>query len=388
MLAKRGHEVTWWASTFNPIEKKQRYERDYSANLEKNYRIELIHARGYRKGVSLRRFLYHRQMARKFAHCIQDESPPDVILSSYPTPELSRIAVDWGRCRDVPVVVDIRDLWPDALLNRVSRVVRWLVHLGSLPVFRNHVVFRDATGIIAISSEYLRWGLRHAGREQRKTDRVFYMGYPRTSIKPALLQEAKDYWGSRGVNKELFICCFFGTINYHFDLDTVITAARHLESLGESRFQFVICGSGSHLERCERLASGLRNVIFPGWVDLPRIVALMEMSTVGLAPYAAGASMSLPNKPFEYFSGGLPVVSSLHGELEALLAEHNCGLTYEAGDVRGLLKCLCQLRADPQQRQGMGRNARQLFEGQFSAECVYPAMIDYLERIAGGELRS
>jgi len=66
----------------------------------------------------------------------------------------------------------------------------------------------------------------------------------------------------------------------------------------------------------------------------------MQMSKIGLAAYDSDALQSLPNKPIEYLAGGLCVVSSLHEELEKLLYEENCGLTYHARDVNGLVHAI------------------------------------------------
>ena len=109
----------------------------------------------------------------------------------------------------------------------------------------------------------------------------------------------------------------------------------------------------------------------------------MEMSDAGLAAYVRNAPQSLPNKVFEYFSGGLPVLSSLRGELDRIISESGCGLSYEAGDAEGLASAVLKLHGDPELRRRMGENARRLFEERFSAGRVYSSMIDHLERLAG-----
>ena len=94
----------------------------------------------------------------------------------------------------------------------------------------------------------------------------------------------------------------------------------------------------------------------------------------------------MPNKPIEYFSGSLPVLSSLTGELSDILVDYQCGLTYKAGDAQSFLRALDDLCEDPRRMQAMGANARRLYEERFSAERVYPAMIDHLEKVAAGQL--
>ncbi|MCK9197440.1 MAG: glycosyltransferase, partial [Syntrophales bacterium] len=180
-------------------------------------------------------------------------------------------------------------------------------------------------------------------------------------------------------------CCFFGTIGRFFNLETIIEAAKSIAS--EFKMQFVLCGDGSSLENYRKLASGVDSILFPGWVDAPRIAALMEISAAGLAPYAANTCMSLPNKPFEYFAGGLPVISSIQGELKQILAENDCGMTYDADSVGELCNILREFHASEPRRREMGRRARQVFERDFSVENIAKKFDDHLKKTFGNKLK-
>jgi len=387
MLASEGHEVTWWTSTFDHVTKKQRYAQNHTVDVGRGYRTNLLYSKGYSKNVSLARLRHGLKVARMCAQQMETEPCPDIILSSFPTPWLAAVAVDYGMRHKAPVIVDVRDLWPDAFLDLAPRGARWPMRLVLGLVFArtNRHIFRECTGIVAISASYLDWGLSHAQRQQRGTDGVFYMGYPRVTISDGEKREAVRRWSRRGLDGGLFLCCFFGTINRHFNLATVISAARELESAGEDRFRFVLCGTGPHLDRYRDLARGLKSVILPGWVNTAEVMRLMELSAVGLAPYAASATMSLPNKPFEYFAGGLPVISSLRGELEQTLADNQCGITYDANSPEDFSRALRELSDDPVRRGTMAGNASRLFEERFSADRTYPGMVDFLLRIASGD---
>src|SRR5438309_1651100 len=115
-------------------------------------------------------------------------------------------------------------------------------------------------------------------------------------------------------------------------LRPVIATARSMLERDDRRAQFVFAGDGEGALEWRTRAAGLSNVVFTGWLSAAGIAALLEMSSVGLGAYAAGAPQGLPNKLYEYLSAGVPILSSLRGEAEALLAGAGCGVTYSARD--------------------------------------------------------
>jgi len=385
-LLERGHEVVWWGSTFDHSRKKYRCSGNAMLKVSERFSIRLLHSVGYVHNVSFRRLLYNWDVGRRFSRLAGSEPRPDVIVSSLPTIELSAAAVAFGRQRGIPVVIDIRDLWPDIFLDVIPSSLRWGARLLLWPFFRavGHTL-RRADGIIATSFNYLDWGLHYATRQRRENDAVFYIGYERANIPEVDLVKAHKVLIHKGVNPKKTICCFIGSFGLTCDLGTVIEAAHRLEERGLTDVQFVFCGDGERMSVWWRQAVGISSVIFLGWVSRSVTAALMKISSVGLVSYARNAPQGLPNKPFEYFSHGLPVLSSLQGELREILIDHGCGLTYQTGDVESFLSALRQLIEFPGMRYEMGRCAERVFNEQFSATHVYPQMINHLVAIANRE---
>jgi glycosyltransferase involved in cell wall biosynthesis len=131
-----------------------------------------------------------------------------------------------------------------------------------------------------------------------------------------------------------------------------------------------------------RLAAGLDNVVFTGWLDETALRTLMSLSTIGLCAYADDAPQSLPNKPFEYMSAGLPQISSLRGDLESLLTRHEIGLQYQAGDAASLQPQVLRLVDSPDLRRAMASRATALFRDEFDATRIYPRFAAHLEQAA------
>jgi len=82
-------------------------------------------------------------------------------------------------------------------------------------------------------------------------------------------------------------------------------------------------------------------------------------------------------------AAGLPQVSSLGGELEALIREHRIGEQYDAGMPRSLQRAILALVDAPRaKRLQMRRRARALFQARFDARAIYPRMAGFVERVA------
>lgn len=382
ILASRGHEVTWWTSAFDHNNKRWRATEDREIEGSEGWRTILLNGRGYKRNVSLRRLLDHRALAKKFTTLAQHQTPPDVILCSMPGIELSEAAALYGRQRNVPVVIDIRDLWPDLFVEVLPRPLQ---QLGNWVLFSLHRALRralsEATGILGLTQEFLEWGLRKAGKTTGRWDRVFPMGYLTEAPDTLAIQEAGNRWDAADLGEGRPIVCFFGTIGRQFDLAPVIGAARILREEG-LEFQFVLCGDGESRGKFESMSSDCPNVRFPGWVGRSDIVALMSRAVVGLAPYVdtLNFNLNLPNKPIEYMSAGLPVLSSVKGALGRLITTEECGATY--GSAEELAAILRRLYQDKSELERLSENALALYKARFVAENVYSEMADYLEEMA------
>jgi len=238
-----------------------------------------------------------------------------------------------------------------------------------------------AQGVIAVSTSYLCWGLEHAGRAQRVEDGVFPIGFTKPAVSTEEAVRAKERLRAAGVDESRVICWYIGSFGRTYDLEPVIAAARTLLAAGRRDVQFVFSGRGELGAQWQRLAKGLDNVLFTGWIDAPEAEWLRSRAAVGLQPYAAGAPQGLSNKLFEYLSGGMPVVSSLQGESEALLKKEGCGLTYPAGDARICTEMLMKVIDDPQLRRQMGERARAVFRDRFDGTVIARRLSEHLETI-------
>jgi glycosyltransferase involved in cell wall biosynthesis len=388
MLTDKGHEVLWWTSAFDHVHKTHRAKHNARIQLSHNYVLLMLHSKGYQRNISLTRLMDHRQHAKQFGLLAPNEAAPAVILCSMPTIELSCAAVQYATIRNIPIALDIRDLWPEIFVHHAPIFTRWLARLLLHPLFQAlRWACSKATAITGITPPIVTWGLHYAGRTRSDLDRDFPFGYVERKPTEAEIERARSYWNrfDIGTQENEFIVCFFGSLGHQFDIDTVIEAARQLAS-GRRLIRFVICGTGDRFEHYHTMAMDMNvsNVVFPGWVGSNEIWVLMRLAKIGIAPYNNSKDFcwSLPNKTIEYLSAGLPILSSLTGELQTLLTSHDCGVTYEERNAKSLVSELISLYDDRKRLSFMASNSLRLYRNQFTADKVYNDMCIYLEQLA------
>jgi glycosyltransferase involved in cell wall biosynthesis len=385
ILADAGHEVIWWTSSFSHAPKRIVCDPGDYAPFP-GVRLRVLPGLGYRRNVSVARFRHQADFARRLKFAMERESPPDIMLTGVPTLETADVAVQHALSCRFPILVDIRDEWPDEFVRLAPRPARWAARLALNPLFaKMHRIGRGATGIVGISRRQMTYGLGFSERAEGPFDGVFPLGYSASRPSAEKIAEARRFWIQLGVRPEAFVVCFFGTLGPFFTIEPLIAAMRQLQ--GKVDAQLVVCGDGSHLDFLKSKAMGLTNVFFPGWVGGPQIAALMEMSAVGVAPYASDApAFSLPNKPFEYMAGGLPVLSSIRGELRPILEESGCGLSYDADDASGFATLVEHLNNQPEERRLMGERGRQLLEREYRVESIASRLEKHMKMVVASFL--
>jgi len=386
-LVRRGHRVTWWTSSVDHFRKEFFGVTGKLLQIAPGFVLRFLCGRLYRKNLSLDRLLNHWQIGREFRRECGNADAPDAILCSFPTIELSLEAVRFAKRNRIPVLLDVRDLWPDIFPQAAPAALRPLVRLAFSRYFSaTRRALRDADALIAVSDGYLDWGLARAGRARRSLDRVFPLAYSLPEVTAESRAAGLEMLHRYGVDERSIVCLFAGTMGRTYDFAPVLECARRFSRDGLRRFHFLFCGDGERAPHWRGAAEGLPNVSFTGWLDQSHLRAALSAAHIGLAAYAPAAPQGLPNKVIEYLAAGLPVLSSLTGETARLLADAQCGLTYDAGDASSLANALLSLQS-PDARQPLAMNARRTFEARFRAETVYARLADHLESVAAAARR-
>ncbi|MEC7881040.1 MAG: glycosyltransferase [Chloroflexota bacterium] len=270
-LSKKGHEVVWWTSTFDHYNRKHRFTEDQELSVSGKYLIHYLKGYGYKNNVSLSRIIDNNIVAKKFKNKAEKVLlKPDIILSSIPTAELSLEAVKFGKKYNIPVVLDIRDMWPDVFLDVLPDIIRKIYPLFSQFIERKlKKACNQADQIIGITNEFVDWGIKHSGRTKEVLDKEFYLGYIPSKSNKKDINKGFKYWSHHyGLfkNSDDLVVSYFGVLGKVYDFDPIIKAAEILQKKKVRKIKFVICGTGENLEYLREKTKNLKNFFLPGWV--------------------------------------------------------------------------------------------------------------------------
>jgi glycosyltransferase involved in cell wall biosynthesis len=369
-LAERGHSVTWWTSNFFHAKKEKICEGNKTLKLRDNLTVRFIESGTYKKNVSFQRIKHHFILGKRFAALAKEEEKPDIIISSLPTLDFPREAIKYGKAHNIPVIIDVRDMWPDIFISYVPLFLRPLIRL---PIYlynkKIRYCLKKAQGIVSMSEDLLEWALKKANLK-KDNNKVFYLGYDESSAhEKELIQDLKE------LKKNKIIFSYLGSFVKSYEVDLIIEAAKILEKDTNFKGYFVLAGEGDLWKNLKQKAEGLKNVIVLGWLDKKKSAYLMEMTDVSLIP---NKTTAFPNKVFEALYFGNPMIFCMDGEVKRVLEGHKAGIYYEKGNINSFITGVKDI-LDNNQLENMKKNSRALYDTHFTAHQIYSAYCDYIE---------
>lgn len=377
ILNRRGHEVLWFSSNFDHYNKKFRSLKDEVKKIDKKYNILLLSTKGYKKNVSIQRLIHFKLIAKKFNEYSANMEKPDIIISTLAPIEVSKAVKKYSEKNDVPIIIDIRDLWPDIYYEVTPKIthifIKMLVSKTKKDLFK---ILNEETFITGVTNKFLEYGLDIGKRKKSVNDRVFHTAYPSNHLVGSK-NKFESLWHKYNLKKDDFIVTFVGNFGKQFELETVF---KTIDTLKDRNIKFVLCGTGYKLDHYQKFTKDNDNVILPGWINKDEIGSLLTNSDIGIAPYINSKNFRLncPNKFGEYLAAKLPVLVSVEGIMSELLKENNCGFMYK--NSKDLTSKIIDYYLNKDLLKEHKVNSYNLYKSQFDVETVYNEFADFIEK--------
>lgn len=378
ILDQQGHKVVWFSSNFDHYNKKFRSEEDKVENLYNRSKLLLLSTKGYKKNVSLKRFLHFKAFGQKFKHYAENLERPDLILCTMSPIEVALNVKEYSKKNKVPFIIDIRDLWPEIYYEVTPKISHPIIKLLVDKSKRSlSDVLKNSTAVTGVTNGFINYGLKISRLKPKKYDKHFHTAYPKFDLS-YYNRRFDEYWSEYNLESNDFIVTFVGNFGKQFDLETLEEA---IDKVNNSRIKFVLCGTGEKYDYFIDKYKDNKNVVLPGWVGKDEIASLIATSNIGVAPYKDSMNFRLnaPNKFGEYLSASLPILVSVSGIMSELLLENDCGYEYKSSDE--LVDLINKYYESDELQKKHAQNARGLFEQSFNAEKVYKDFSEYLEKV-------
>ncbi len=255
-LADRGHDVVRWRSAFSH-QAKSFLASGNTDQKHDNYVQRFIACPPYQRHIGPARLVNHRALGRNFLSVARNAPRPDLIHVGNVPIALAHAVARYGKMAGCPVVINIRDLWPDVyadlLPSRLSGLRDPLIANLHAFSFRLKWALRNATAVTALTQPYLDWALALAGRDQTDKDVIVGMCYPRFGAVPPST-DLDTLRARLNLTPQDQIAAYLGNIGHQSDFQTVIAAARRLADQFPN-FKVVIAGSGPREDELRRLSA-------------------------------------------------------------------------------------------------------------------------------------
>ena len=286
---------------------------------------------------------------------------PDVIFVDSPPLFLGLTALLLARLKGAALVMNVSDLWPDAVAD--SGLVRSGLLL-SIAGKLEKILYKAADFVSSVTEGICKILLEKKGVPRNK---ILFLpiGVDTSLFQPRPPDESLlDLWKLNG--KSVFT--YAGRIGHSQGLSLVLKVADRLRHRKDIAFVFLGDGPVKEDLRAESAKLGLTNVLFVDPVplsEMPRWWSITRGALVTLKDQPIHLS-ARPSKSLPAMSSGVPVVFSGLGEMQRIISDANAGMVVPPEQVEPLVEHIVRLADDPVLARELGESGRRLCEREFS----------------------
>lgn len=362
----RQNKVEIITSDFYHITKRKR-----SSFPETPYQITYISEPGYKKNISLERFVSHFIWGKNVENYIKNRKIPDVIYCAVPSLTAAYKVARWCKKKKIRFVVDIQDLWPEAFQMIIPIPLVSKLLFTPLSIITNEI-YKQADDIFGVSQAYVERAL--AVNKKCTSGQVVYLGTDIT-VFDHNSQKKIDFYKEKG---ELWLA-YCGTLGKSYDITCVIDALDLLGDKGKN-IKFIIMGDGPQKEAFQMYAKKKQvDARFVGRLPYDKMCAVLSICDIAVNPIIEKSVASIINKHADYAASGLPVLNTQSSkEYINLIESYYMGINSIPGNAMQLAENLEKLLVSEELRIEMGINSRLCAEQRFDRAYTYSKIVNIL----------
>ena len=345
----------------------------------------------------------------------KDAKKCNIIFTNSTPPIQGAAAVIVKKCRRIPFVYNLQDIFPDSLAGTgLAKKGGLLWKIGRVI---EDFTYRNADKIIVISEDFKR-NIMAKGVPEEKIE-VIYNWVDEEAVVDMPRSENKLF-DKYGLDRSKFYVTYNGNIGLTQNMDMLMEVAESLEP--NTDIQFVLVGEGAYKEQVEKMIEerNIKNVTllpFQPYEDISHVFSLGDVSLVISKP-GVGAN-SVPSKTWSIMSASRPVLANFdEGELKDIVegnvdgnlddndnrdnninldldVDENldfngnqnvvakpCGIFTKAGDKEAFKEAILKLYRNPELCKEYGRNGRQFILQNLTKEVGTRKYVEVIKSVA------
>jgi len=296
----------------------------------------------------------------------------DVVLaSSGPiTVGLPALLAKWFRGK--PMVFEVRDLWPEGAieLGKLNNPV-----LRKIAIWFEKLCYKNAVLVVPCSK-----GMEEGVLKKHPKSETLVIPnasdvelFANVSIEDKKLPE--EYIG-----KKLFI--YAGSLGLMDEVEQIIEGMRLVTN---PDVLWLIIGEGAERKHLESLVNKyqLENIKFLGIMPKTEVIkwfSRVEASFVTFKDLPV-LHTSSPNKMFDSFAAGVPIIQSTKGWIKELVERTNCGINVDPHVSETFKVAIEKIADNKQYRDELAKNAKNLALNEFNRDILALKYLSALEEI-------
>jgi glycosyltransferase involved in cell wall biosynthesis len=304
----------------------------------------------------------------------------DVILVTSPPLFVGITAYILGKLKSVPIVFEVRDLWPESAIDTGVLQNKWIIKAA----YAFEAFMYKRARLINVLTPAFRDKLIQKGVPVEK---IIFMP---NAADFSLAEKTAENFDAQTFRKELglqdnFVITYVGAHGVANHLDQLIDAAILLK---DTPVVFQLIGSGMVKEKLQQRVADLKlnNLIFRDPVPKSEIFKYILSSDMGASVLQKVDTFKTiySNKTFDYMSCKVPILLAIDGVSRTLVEDADCGIYVEPENASEIAAGVRSVLGKKELLKQMGENGYRYAKEHFDREQIAGDYLKELNKVAEG----
>lgn len=342
-LIRKGHYVTIFAGSYSHLRNyNPTFDGLYSVEKHNGIRFAWVKTNTYsNNGVQRIKSMtdYYFNVIRVARMLKKHAKAPDLILASSPHPLTCLAGLGLKKMFGVPVISEIRDLWPESIVaykfgSKSNLLVKMLYRL------EKYIYVKSDKLIFTMENAY-QYIIDKGWDEKIPKNKVSYINNGTDKNKCDQDKLDNPFSDSDLDNQKSFNVVFTGTVSIGNDMDMLLDVAKMVKT---PSVKFLIWGDGDAFKATEEKIKNekINNVVLKGHVEkkyIPSIISKADLNIMHGPEASVGRYGLSANKLFDYASAGRPILTDFYTEKNPAEVYH-AGLTVSGKNPKAIAEVI------------------------------------------------